>query len=201
MKLSRQTALSASVGARTLRGNPPRIHSRIGSLSASSRMSSGPSSRYAMRPARLSPDCRSRRSIEAEPSSRNCPGGLAAADALVDDTAQRLKQVRDAVDFVQYDQAVAFRGEIAARIRQLLPVHRILQIEVQALPGDAPLMGLLRLREGSRQRGLADLARSQEGHGGEQPQPLPQARTQQSRDCVAHHPCNYGAWNQIYKST
>ena len=129
------------------------------------------------------------------------PRGLTAADALVDDSAQGLKQLGGTVDFVQHHQAVVFRGEIAARVRQLFPVDGILQVEVQALPKGAPLARIVRLREGSRQRRLADLARSQEGHGREQPQAFLQAYAQESWDCVAEHLCTYGNQNQICKST
>ena len=158
MKLSRQTALSASVGgeeaAREPASNPQPHQVALRQLADVERaeLQTGDTPGEAL--SRLPQEIHRRRAEQQE-----LPRGLAAADALVDDSAQGLKQVRGAVDLVQHHQVAALRGEIAARIRQLLPVDRVLQVEVQALPDGAPLSRLIRLREGSRQRRLADLAR------------------------------------------
>ena len=70
--------------------------------------------------------------MEAEPRMRKWPAGFAIADAVVDDAAEHLEEVGDAVDFVEYDQPVAHRAEIAARVREPLEVGGVFQVEVEA---------------------------------------------------------------------
>ena len=114
---------------------------------------------------------------------------MATADALaatlVDDAPQHLKQARRAVDFVQHDQAVLVRVEIQLDIRQLGPVGRELEVEVD---GTIPVP----VGERSGQRRLAGLAGAQEDDARKLPQPIPNHRL----GSPSQHPCNYSTlWN------
>ena len=47
---------------------------------------------------------------------------MAGAPALIDNAAKRVEQLRDAMNFIQYDQAVLKLAEEDNRLDQLLPV-------------------------------------------------------------------------------
>ena len=110
-----------------------------------------------IRPASDSDDCRSSAS-EADPRRRNCPGAPTAPSALVDLAPEHPKELRHALDLVQNHQPPGVQIKVPPRIREPGRIAGILQVEVDAvrcLRGD--LAG---------QRGLADLARTEEYHGG-----------------------------------
>ena len=59
------------------------------------------------------------------------PGRMAGAPALIDNAAKRVEQLRDAMNFVQYDQAVLILAKEDNRLDQLLPVLSCLQIKIK----------------------------------------------------------------------
>lgn len=92
-----EVVLPLSLEARKLSGNPPLSQSLSIAFAGTSNPSTGCISRYAMRPASVSPDCL--RSMEAEPSSRNWPVRRPAAIAI-DQAPQSLEHVRQTMNFV-----------------------------------------------------------------------------------------------------
>ena len=85
-------------------------------------------------------------------------GAVARAASLVDDSAQRPKEIRGAVDFVDDDQLTGLRTQVGIRIGHTPPVGRPLEVEVDcvASPGSRDLLC---------QGGLADLAGTEQNHG------------------------------------
>jgi hypothetical protein len=57
--------------------------------------------------------------------------GMAPAPALINDAAKRAEQLRNAMNFVQHDQAVLVLAEKENRLDQLLPVLSCFQIKIK----------------------------------------------------------------------
>ena len=83
------------------------------------------------------------------------PRSSASAPPPVDQTTQRLKQLRYAMDFIENDQLVLVVSQKKLRIAELVAVGLRFKVEVQRWPGFGQLM---------RQGGLAHLPRSDERH-------------------------------------
>ena len=144
-----------------------------------------------MRPARLSPDWR-RRSMEADPTRRNCPAGSPPRIRSSISPRRALKSPGVRWDLIQHDKPPTVSAKVAPRVRQLLPIVRILQVEIEARSGGRrprlPGSG----RYGPCQRRLADLAWPQQRDRREHPKPIVDASPQCPRDHLPDHPCNYG---------
>ena len=81
---------------------------------------------------------------------------------FVDEAAKGLEQFRRSLHLVEDDQLLFVPRQVKGGIAQLRAVRRVLKVEIDArsLLGDEP-----------GQRGLACLARAEEGHGRELVQP------------------------------
>ena len=121
------------------------------------------------------------------------PRALASANTLVDDPAQRRKELRHALNLVEHHQLLSMRTEVGWRIGQLLLVGWALQIQIQprlAQPPRTPFGDL------PRQRGLAHLPWPQEGNRRE----LAELGVQRGGELAfKFHPCNCGGTVLICK--
>ena len=84
-------------------------------------------------------------------------GAPTLAAPLVDDPPQGLEETGDSVDLVEDHETVGIVIAVLVNVRQLRAIPRILQVEVCGVPFPGELKS---------ERGLADLARSGEDHGG-----------------------------------
>lgn len=62
-------------------------------------------------------------------------GRLASMDTLVDQSPQDLKQPRDTLDLVDHGQAASQVAKVAACIRQLFQIGRVLKVQIDPGPG------------------------------------------------------------------
>ncbi len=95
------------------------------------------------------------------------PGPQAATAPSVDQPAQGLEQLRQALDLVQDDQPVLVAGEVEGGVGQLVPVRCVLESKMDAGSPVSAVMG----GDPAGQRGLADLGRAEQGDGREPAQP------------------------------
>ena len=136
-----------------------------------------------MRPASVSLDCFNN-SIEAEPSSKKWPARRPARIRSSRTPPQHLEKARQPLHLVQDDEPVPLGGQKGDGIVELLPIHRVLEVEVVRVRSQEPGQGR-----------LADLPRTQQGDGGELPEAFEDSRSEASRD----HPRNIGSMCQNCK--
>ena len=188
MKFSRQTALASSLPARKLSGKPPRSTvSRFGLASfqnvQGTEFDIGNPAGQGL--ARLPEQFDRSRSQKKEPA-----GPAVAAATAVDKAPERLEQFGRTLDFVEDHQFVFMGCQIVGRIGEPCAIRWRLKVEINGFgAGQRPGS------DGFRQRCLAGLARTEQGDGGELPEPI-QHRTEYS---TLNHSCNYGVMCQKYK--
>ena len=123
-----------------------------------------------------------RRRTEDEESTH----ALAAAPPPVDDPAQGLEQLRHPVDLVQDDELILEVVKEQCGLGEAIAIVAILQIEIERVA---------RSRDLQRERGLADLPRPDQGHGGLTVQGAFDVRSDDSWN----HSCNLSILWIIYK--
>lgn len=153
MKFCRQPRLLPPSAARKLSGKPPRIQSLSGASCATSSTSNGDNSGYAMRTGqrlpRLLQEVHGR---QAEQQEAPCP--LPLASTAIDEPAKALKQLRQAMNFIEYHELILMIGKIEFRIGEFCPVCWRLEVQVNGLYASGHL---------ERQGRLAGLSRSPDG--------------------------------------
>ena len=105
--------------------------------------------------------------IRSRPEEEKLPGAAALTAALVNLAPEHPKETGDPLDLVQDRQPPGVKLQIPHRVRETGGIAGILEIEVEAVR-------CLR-RNLARKRGLADLARTEEGHRRVLPQALQDA--------------------------